>query len=101
MTSQALAIDIAFFVCQLRDENTRLKQVVADLTLDRNVLQDVLKKSGKPDAPKNGPSRGPQGLAPKLAACLRDPIGESPCGTLSVGASEPRCRASHAYQGAG
>lgn len=29
---------------QLRDENTRLKQVVADLTLDRNVLQDVLKK---------------------------------------------------------
>ena len=28
---------------QLRDENTRLKQVVADLTLDRNVLQDVLK----------------------------------------------------------
>ena len=29
---------------QLRDENMRLKQVVADLTLDRNVLQDVLKK---------------------------------------------------------
>ena len=29
---------------QLRDENTRLKQVVEDLTLDRNVLQDVLKK---------------------------------------------------------
>lgn len=29
---------------QLRDENTRLKQVVADLPLDRNVLQDVLKK---------------------------------------------------------
>ncbi len=29
---------------QLREENTRLKQVVADLTLDRHVLQDVLKK---------------------------------------------------------
>jgi len=29
---------------QLRDENNRLKQVVADLTLDRHVLQDVLKK---------------------------------------------------------
>lgn len=29
---------------QLRDENTRLKQVAADLTLDRNVLQDVLKR---------------------------------------------------------
>jgi putative transposase len=39
---------------QLRDENTRLKQVVADLTLDRNVLQDVLKKNGKPGAPESG-----------------------------------------------
>ncbi len=28
----------------LREENTRLKQVVADLTLDRHVLQDVIKK---------------------------------------------------------
>ncbi len=29
---------------QLREENAKLKQVVADLTLDRAVLQDVLKK---------------------------------------------------------
>jgi putative transposase len=29
---------------QLRDENTKLKAVVADLTLDRAVLQGVLKK---------------------------------------------------------
>jgi len=29
---------------QLREENGRLKQLVADLTLDRHVLQDVLKK---------------------------------------------------------
>ena len=29
---------------QLEDENTRLKQVVADLTLDKQMLQDVLKK---------------------------------------------------------
>ena len=29
---------------QLREENVRLKQVVADLTLDRHILQDVLKK---------------------------------------------------------
>lgn len=29
---------------QLREENARLKQVVADLALDRHVLQDVLKK---------------------------------------------------------
>src|SRR5579864_6843718 len=29
---------------QLREENTRLKQVVADLTLDKAMLQDVLAK---------------------------------------------------------
>jgi putative transposase len=29
---------------QLEDENARLKQVVADLTLDKQMLQDVLKK---------------------------------------------------------
>jgi putative transposase len=29
---------------QLEDENSRLKQVVADLTLDKQMLQDVLKK---------------------------------------------------------
>ena len=29
---------------QLRDENTRLKKVVADLTLDKVMLQDVVQK---------------------------------------------------------
>jgi putative transposase len=29
---------------QLRDENKRLKQVVADLTLDRTMLQEALRK---------------------------------------------------------
>jgi putative transposase len=29
---------------QLEDENRRLKQVVADLTLDKHMLQDVLSK---------------------------------------------------------
>ena len=29
---------------QLRDENARLKRLVADLTLDRHVLQEVIKK---------------------------------------------------------
>jgi putative transposase len=29
---------------QLRDENTKLKRLVADLTLDRHVLQEVIKK---------------------------------------------------------
>ena len=29
---------------QLRDENIRLKQLVAELTLDKTMLQDVLRK---------------------------------------------------------
>jgi len=29
---------------QLEDENTRLKRIVADLTLDREMLQDIIKR---------------------------------------------------------
>jgi putative transposase len=29
---------------ELEDENTRLKKIVADLTLDREMLQDVIKR---------------------------------------------------------
>jgi putative transposase len=29
---------------QLEDENRRLKQMVADLTLDRHMLQEVIRK---------------------------------------------------------
>lgn len=29
---------------QLKDENSRLKQMVADLSLDKQMLQDVIKK---------------------------------------------------------
>jgi len=29
---------------QLEDENARLKKIVADLTLDREMLQDVLRR---------------------------------------------------------
>jgi putative transposase len=31
---------------QLEDENKKLKQLVADLTLDKRILQDVLQKKG-------------------------------------------------------
>lgn len=33
-------------VSQLEDENRRLKQLVADLTLDKHMLQEVLAKKG-------------------------------------------------------
>ena len=32
---------------QLRDENTKLKRIVADLSLDKVMLQDVVQKSSK------------------------------------------------------
>jgi len=32
---------------QLRDENTRLKRLMADLTLDKQILSDVVKKSSE------------------------------------------------------
>jgi putative transposase len=34
---------------QLEDENARLKHLVADLTLDRHILQEVIKKSFEAD----------------------------------------------------
>ena len=36
---------------QLEDENAKLKRVVADLTLDKAMLQDVLRKNGKARRP--------------------------------------------------
>lgn len=39
-----LEVDQVRQLKQLQEENTRLKQVVADLTLDKAMLQDVLSK---------------------------------------------------------
>jgi putative transposase len=57
---------------QLREENTKLQQVVADLTLDRAVLQDVLKKSGEAGAPSGGATGGAQHLEAERTPGLRD-----------------------------
>lgn len=35
---------------QLRDENRKLKQLVADLSLDKSILQESLRKDGEPGA---------------------------------------------------
>ena len=35
---------ITFALRQLREENDRLKRLVADLTLDKQILSDVVKK---------------------------------------------------------
>ena len=39
-----LEVDQVRQLKQLQEENTRLKQLVADLTLDKTMLQDVLSK---------------------------------------------------------
>lgn len=39
-----LEVDQVRQIKQLREENTRLKQLVAELTLDKTMLQDVLRK---------------------------------------------------------
>jgi putative transposase len=39
-----LKVDQVRQLKQLRDENTRLKQLVAELTLDKTMLQDVIRK---------------------------------------------------------
>ena len=40
-----LEVDQVRQLKQLQEENTRLKQLVADLTLDKAMLQDVLSKT--------------------------------------------------------
>jgi putative transposase len=47
---------------QLRDENGRLKRVVADLSLDKDILQEALRKSGKPGAEEARGGVGAGGL---------------------------------------
>lgn len=44
---------------QLEEENRKLKQVVADLSLDKAILQDVLTKSSEAHAAQN--AGGPPG----------------------------------------
>ena len=39
---------IAYALRQVEDENRRLKQLVADLTLDKHVLSEALRKNLKP-----------------------------------------------------
>ena len=48
---------------QLRDENARLKRLVADLTLDKHILGEVIRKSSKA---RSAPSAGglDQGAVP-------------------------------------
>ena len=50
---------------QLREENRKLKQVVADLTLDKHIINEALRKRG-------GEPSGPQGRRPLGAGGVPD-----------------------------
>ncbi len=47
---------------QLEEENAKLKRVVADLTLDKAMLQDVLRKNGKARRPTRDRTPSADGL---------------------------------------
>jgi putative transposase len=47
---------------QLREENKKLKQLVADLTLDKHILQESLKKSSKAPGAAAVGGVGPGGI---------------------------------------
>ena len=56
---------------QLQEENQRLKRLVAELTLDKTMLQDVLAKNSEASATPPGGSVPARGLQDKRAARLR------------------------------
>jgi len=61
-------------MAQLQEENMRLKQLVAELTLDKTMLQDVLSKDGEACAAwPDGEASGWQ-LAGERVACLPCPF---------------------------
>ena len=55
---------------QLRDENKKLKQLVADLSLDKTILQEAMRKNGEARAAPSGSGVGPRGVCAQRAAHL-------------------------------
>ena len=65
-----LEVDQVRELKQVREENVRLKRIVADLTLDKTMLQDVLSKSSEALAVPTGGGVPVQGLSGQRAAGL-------------------------------
>ena len=55
---------------QLREENKKLKQLVADLSLDKTILQEAMRKNGKARAASSGSGVGPRGVRAERAASV-------------------------------
>lgn len=54
---------------QLREENGKLKRLVADLSLDRHILQEIVAKSCKASCSSRAGGVGPAGPPVEPAAC--------------------------------
>src|SRR5471032_988825 len=55
---------------QMRDENARLKRLVADLTLDKQILQEVIQKKVKASSQTGAGAVDPRPLSGELPARL-------------------------------
>jgi putative transposase len=65
-----LEVDEVWKMAQLQEENMRLKQLVAELTLDKTMLQDVLSKNGEAFAAWTAGRASGWKLSGERAACL-------------------------------
>ena len=79
---------------QLREENRKLKQLVADLSLDKQILREVIAKRSDAD-PTAGPGRvGAGGVSPEPATGLPSARGralERAVHRSSAAADSPAC----------
>lgn len=67
---------------QLREENRKLKQVVADLTLDKHILNEALKKDGERASEADRRGVGAHGVSGVRAAGLPGALGLEIDGTV-------------------
>jgi putative transposase len=76
---------------QLRDENTRLKRLVADLTLDKHILSEVVRKSSKAGAAANPGALDARAIPDRNGSCvsargvIEGRLVQTQCGEGSVG----------------
>jgi hypothetical protein len=66
----------------LEKDNRELKQMFADLLLEKRVLKVVLEKNSKPAGPAGAAAGGPREDDVLGAACLHDPRAAPQHGTL-------------------
>lgn len=74
----SLAVSEVRELRQMREENARLKRLVADLTLDKQILQEVIRKKSETSSQAGAGSVGARPLPGELPArvCARPHLSE-------------------------